>query len=77
MIRSSWSCPHWFWPLGERTPSTRKGTFFTRMIWPMGSESGKSVVATVCPSRATFSDTATSRTVKSSPSASGQLRIAM
>ena len=76
-MRSSWSWPHWFWPLAARTPSTRKGRFFTRTIWPTGSESGKSVFETVCPSRHTFSATSTSRAVKSSPEASGQLRMTM
>ena len=74
MMMSSWSSPHWPWPLGASTPRMRKGMFFTRMIWPTGSSPGKTVLATVSPSRQTFSATVTSRGVKLAPLTMGQLR---
>ncbi len=45
-----------------------------RITWPTGSWSGKRVLATVAPSKQTFSDESTSRAVKFAPSLSTQLR---
>ena len=74
-MKSSWSCPHWPWPLAAKTPMTRKGRFLMRMTWPTGeSPSGKRVRATVAPSRHTLSAERTSRVVKLAPSAITQLR---
>jgi hypothetical protein len=71
-MKSSWSSPNWPWPFGARTPSTRNGRFFTRTIWPTGSEPGKSVPATVAPSRQTLSAICTSRLERFAPDAIGQ-----
>ena len=50
--------------------------FRTRITWPTGSASGKSVFATVAPRRQTFSATSTSRAVKFAPSAMAKFRTA-
>ncbi len=42
--------------LGREDPTTRKGRFLMRMIWPTGSWSGKRVLATVAPRMQTLSE---------------------
>ncbi len=58
-------------PLGESRPTTVKGAFLTRMIWPTGSTSPKRVLAVVWPMRATLAALRTSCSVKFAPRRNG------
>ncbi len=58
MTTSSWSWPTEFWPLRASTPITVSGTFFTRMVWSIGSAPPNSCSATVWPMIATLPEPA-------------------
>src|SRR5207248_6900211 len=71
---SSWSAPNVFAPFRASTPTTWRGTAFTRTVWPTGDWVPNSSRAMVVPIRHTPADPATSWEVNARPSSTGQSR---